>query len=83
MGDEADALWDAEMIEEGYERTSHEMDRQAAEAKVACPHCGKRLKGRDGVYTHIKAKHGGKGKAAFAPQREDSLADLYREGLLP
>ncbi len=49
---------------------------------VPCPHCGKRLKGRSGVYTHIKAKHGGKGKAAFLDEPEESMADLFIEGIL-
>jgi hypothetical protein len=46
--------------------------------KIPCPHCGKRLLGRSGVYTHIKVKHGGKGKGAFKPVRDDddeSFAD--------
>lgn len=44
--------------------------------KVPCPHCGKMLSDRNGVYSHIKAKHNGKGKAAYAPKPdEESYAD--------
>ncbi len=49
----------------------------AIPAKVKCPHCGKRLADRNGVRTHIIAKHGGKGKGAFKPDTDDdeSFAD--------
>ncbi len=45
--------------------------------KVACPHCGKRLRGDAGVHTHIKAKHPNKSRKQFAPQSDDdeSFAD--------
>jgi hypothetical protein len=46
-------------------------------AKVACPQCGKRLFDRNGVYLHLKAKHGGKGSGAFKSETDDdeSFAD--------
>jgi hypothetical protein len=46
-------------------------------AKMPCPHCGKMCRGKPGVYSHIKAKHGGTGKGAFRPERdeEESFAD--------
>lgn len=44
-------------------------------AKMPCPHCGKSFRGKAGVYSHIKAKHGGKGKGAFKPDDEESFAD--------
>jgi len=28
-------------------------------SKVPCPHCGKKLADKNGVFLHIKAKHGG------------------------
>lgn len=45
--------------------------------KEPCPHCGKLLRGRQGVRTHIIAKHGGKGKGAYKPDSDDdeSFAD--------
>lgn len=52
--------------------------RTAKKPKQPCPHCGKLLRGRDGVRTHIIAKHGGKGKGAFKPETDDddeSFAD--------
>lgn len=42
----------------------------AKAAKIPCPHCGKMCRGKPGVYSHIKAKHGGKGKGAFKVQAE-------------
>lgn len=53
MGDEADAMWDAEMIEQGYEDTAKAM--QARPAKTRCPTCGKMFKC---VEAHSLAKHG-------------------------
>jgi hypothetical protein len=47
-------------------------------AKVACPECGKKLADKNGVYLHLKAKHGGKGSGAFKHQYEpddESFAD--------
>jgi hypothetical protein len=47
-----------------------------AAPKVPCPHCGKRLRDRNGVMMHLKAKHGGKGIGAFRPDDDDeSFAD--------
>lgn len=49
-----------------------------ATTKLPCPHCGKLFRGQPGVYSHIKAKHGGKGKGAYRPARDDyeeSFAD--------
>lgn len=46
------------------------------ERKVACPHCGKMLRGEPGVHTHIIAKHGGKGKGKYRREEgEESFAD--------
>ena len=73
MGDEADAMQEREMIDQGYEDAQNAMHYH--QEKVACPHCGKRLRGKDGVYNHIKAKHNGKGKGAFREEREESFAE--------
>lgn len=44
--------------------------------KVPCPHCGKKLADKNGVFLHLKAKHGGKGAGAFKPDDDDeSFAD--------
>lgn len=43
---------------------------------IQCPHCTKRFADNNGAYSHIKKKHGGKGKAAFRHQCDDeSFAD--------
>lgn len=54
MGDEADAMWDAEMIEEGREYVMREM-RIDRPAKTRCPTCGKLFKC---VEAHHLVKHG-------------------------
>lgn len=48
MGDEADAMWDREMIDQGYEDAGRETRRSwycepcAVEVySLRCPHCGK------------------------------------------
>ncbi len=53
MGDEADAMWGAEMIEQGREDTERAMliDRPA---KTRCPTCGKLFKC---VEAHHVVKH--------------------------
>lgn len=43
--------------------------------KIPCPHCGKRLFDKNGVRTHIKVKHGGKGIGAYKEDVEESFAD--------
>jgi len=40
-----------------------------------CPNCSRKFGDNNAVYLHIKAKHGGKGKAAFAPEEDESFAD--------
>lgn len=47
-----------------------------------CPHCERSFENRGAVYQHLKAKHGGKGKAAYVPEREPSMADLMIEAHL-
>jgi hypothetical protein len=42
---------------------------------IKCPHCDRKFAENSAVYTHIKAKHGGKGKAAFLPDDDESFAD--------
>lgn len=52
MGDEADAMWDREMIEQGREDMRREWPRPA---KERCPTCGKMFKCVD---AHHLVKHG-------------------------
>lgn len=44
---------------------------------IHCPNCKRGFKDNSAVYQHIVAKHGGKGKAAFAKPDDDdeSFAD--------
>jgi hypothetical protein len=44
-----------------------------------CPHCGKMFADRNSVFQHLKAKHGGKGKAAYRPEREPSMGEIVAE----
>lgn len=50
----------------------------------ACPHCERRFADRNGLYLHIKAKHGRKLAASLRPaaNREPSMADLVIEAQL-
>lgn len=52
MGDEADAMWDAEMIQQGREDNSQMPIRPA---KTRCPTCGRLFKCVD---AHHLVKHG-------------------------
>jgi len=54
MGDEADAMWDAEMIEQGREDALRAMQTERP-AKTRCPTCGKLFKCVD---AHHLVKHG-------------------------
>lgn len=54
MGDEADALWDAEMIEEGREHGVRATPLERP-IKTRCPTCGKSFKC---VEAHHLVKHG-------------------------
>lgn len=47
-------------------------------AKIPCPHCGKMLRDRAAVYSHVKAKHRGLRNRAYRPikeEKEESFAD--------
>ena len=46
---------------------------------IKCPNCSKKFADNGAVYTHIKSKHNGKGKGAFRPQHEPSMAELMIE----
>lgn len=51
--------------------------RHISELTHGCPICGKTMVPTDPPpYQHIKAKQGGKGKAAYRDEHEPSIADL-------
>jgi len=64
MGDEADAMWDAEMIEQGREDTARAM-RLERPAKTRCPTCGKSFRCME---AHHLVKHGRLPTPLIAPR---------------
>lgn len=55
-----------------------------ADQPLTCPHCGRRAADENGLYCHVKAKHGRRAARPFRPEpdREPSMGELVADAQL-